>query len=171
MRPSCISIMSEIIPSSFAKGKDCCTSFTGWGRRIPDTDQFARCHFALQAYDQHLNMILGHVEETVTTVEIDDETYEEIVKVSSNNSHIAHNLHSGSIQWEANMNWQILILTRIRILQTNKRAIPFLFVRGDGVILVSPPLRKWVEEDSSIAEIGKLFQSCKVSAGKPMTKR
>jgi hypothetical protein len=36
----------------------------------------------LQAYDQHLNMILGEVEETVTTVEIDDETYEEIIKVS-----------------------------------------------------------------------------------------
>lgn len=35
-----------------------------------------------QAYDQHLNMILGNVEETVTTAEIDDETYEEIVKVS-----------------------------------------------------------------------------------------
>uniref|UniRef100_A0A453G014 Uncharacterized protein n=1 Tax=Aegilops tauschii subsp. strangulata TaxID=200361 RepID=A0A453G014_AEGTS len=52
----------------------------------------------------HLNMILGDVEEIVTTVEIDDETYEEIVRVSS--------------------------LT-----------IPFLFVRGDGVILVSPPLR------------------------------
>lgn len=59
----------------------------------------------LHAYDQHLNMILGHVEETVTTVEIDDETYEEIVK-------------------------------------TNKRTIPYLFVRGDGVILISPPLRK-----------------------------
>ncbi|KAL6983785.1 Sm-like protein lsm3a [Sarracenia purpurea var. burkii] len=56
------------------------------------------------AYDQHLNMILGDVEEIVTTVEIDDETYEEIVR-------------------------------------TNKRMIPFLFVRGDGVILVSPPLR------------------------------
>jgi U6 snRNA-associated Sm-like protein LSm3 len=27
-------------------------------------------------------MILGEVEETVTTVEIDDETYEEIIKVS-----------------------------------------------------------------------------------------
>jgi U6 snRNA-associated Sm-like protein LSm3 len=27
-------------------------------------------------------MILGDVEETVTTVEIDDETYEEIVRVS-----------------------------------------------------------------------------------------
>ena len=37
----------------------------------------------MQAYDQHLNMILGQVEETITTVEIDDETYEEIVKVSA----------------------------------------------------------------------------------------
>ena len=34
-----------------------------------------------QAYDQHLNMILGDVEETITSVEIDDETYEEIIKV------------------------------------------------------------------------------------------
>ncbi|KAI3408093.1 Sm domain-containing protein, partial [Psidium guajava] len=58
----------------------------------------------LHAYDQHLNMILGDVEEVVTTVEIDDETYEEIVR-------------------------------------TTKRTVPFLFVRGDGVILVSPPLR------------------------------
>ncbi|XP_066307556.1 sm-like protein LSM3B [Miscanthus floridulus] len=58
----------------------------------------------LHAYDQHLNMILGDVEEVVTTVEIDDETYEEIVRAT-------------------------------------KRTIPFLFVRGDGVILVSPPLR------------------------------
>ncbi|KAF8055711.1 Sm-like protein LSM3B [Hirschfeldia incana] len=58
----------------------------------------------LHAFDQHLNMILGDVEEVITTVEIDDETYEEIVR-------------------------------------TSKRKIPFLFVRGDGVILVSPPLR------------------------------
>jgi hypothetical protein len=44
-----------------------------------------KCLFPLfmQAYDQHLNMILGDVEEVVTTVEIDDETYEEIVRVSS----------------------------------------------------------------------------------------
>ncbi|KAG5062499.1 Sm-like protein LSM3B [Glycine soja] len=34
----------------------------------------------LHAYDQHLNMILGDVEEIITTVEIDDETYEEIVR-------------------------------------------------------------------------------------------
>ena len=34
-----------------------------------------------QAYDQHLNILLGEVEETITVVEIDEETYEEIVKV------------------------------------------------------------------------------------------
>jgi U6 snRNA-associated Sm-like protein LSm3 len=39
-------------------------------------------YLLIQAYDQHLNMILGDVEEVVTTVEIDDETYEEIVRVS-----------------------------------------------------------------------------------------
>ncbi|CAN6886838.1 unnamed protein product [Brassica oleracea] len=60
--------------------------------------------FFWQAFDQHLNMILGDVEEVITTVEIDDETYEEIVR-------------------------------------TLKRKVLFLFVRGDGVILVSPPLR------------------------------
>lgn len=56
----------------------------------------------LQAYDQHLNMVLGEAEETVTTVEIDEETYEEVYR-------------------------------------TTKRNISMLFVRGDGVILVSPP--------------------------------
>ncbi|CAG9564578.1 unnamed protein product [Danaus chrysippus] len=58
----------------------------------------------LHAYDQHLNMVLGDAEETITTVEIDEETYEEVYR-------------------------------------TNKRNIPMLFVRGDGVILVSPPVR------------------------------
>lgn len=59
----------------------------------------------LHAYDQHLNMILGEVEETVTLMDVDNETMEEIVK-------------------------------------SQKRSIPFLFVRGDGVILISPPLRQ-----------------------------
>ncbi len=58
----------------------------------------------LHAYDQHLNMVLSQVEETVTTVEMDEETFEEIYK------------------------------------QT-KRTIPMLFVRGDAIILVAPPLR------------------------------
>jgi U6 snRNA-associated Sm-like protein LSm3 len=58
----------------------------------------------LHAYDQHLNMVLGDVEEVVTSTEVDEETYEEIIK-------------------------------------TSKRQIDMLFVRGDGVILISPPLR------------------------------
>jgi len=58
----------------------------------------------LHAYDQHLNMILGDIEETITAVEIDEDTYEEIYK------------------------------------QT-KRSIPMMFIRGDGVILVAPPMR------------------------------
>lgn len=49
-------------------------------------------------------MILGDVEETVTTIEIDEETYEEVYR-------------------------------------STKRNIPMLYVRGDSVILVSPPSR------------------------------
>lgn len=49
-------------------------------------------------------MILSDAEETITTIEIDEETYEEIYR-------------------------------------TTKRNIPMMFVRGDGVILVSPPIR------------------------------
>ena len=32
--------------------------------------------------DQHLNMILGEVEETITTIEIDEETFEQIYRVN-----------------------------------------------------------------------------------------
>eukprot|EP00906_Rhabdomonas_costata_P003557 RCo005416 len=58
----------------------------------------------LHAYDQHLNMVLGNVEETLTVTVVDERTYEERVQVKTRN-------------------------------------IDMLFVRGDGVILVSPPLR------------------------------
>ena len=58
----------------------------------------------LHAFDQHLNMILGDVDETLTTVHIDEDTFEEMFK-------------------------------------QQKRHIPMLFVRGDGVILISPPSR------------------------------
>ena len=48
----------------------------------------------LHAYDQHLNMILGDVEETVTTIEIDEETYEEIYKqVNGHTEGKAQQLH------------------------------------------------------------------------------
>ena len=76
----------------------------------------------LHAYDQHLNMILGEVEETVTVIEIDEETYEEVdLKVLVFNSQI--------------------ILCLSQVYKSTKRNIPMLFVRGDGVILVSPPMR------------------------------
>ena len=42
---------------------------------------FIEINFNFKSYDQHLNMILGDVEETVTSVEIDEETYEEVYKV------------------------------------------------------------------------------------------
>lgn len=51
----------------------------------------------VQAYDQHLNMILGDVEEIVTTVEIDDETYEEIVRVCSTSNF--HSKFQSSLFW------------------------------------------------------------------------
>jgi hypothetical protein len=35
----------------------------------------------------------------------------------------------------------LLLLLLLLLLQTQKRSIPFLFVRGDSVILISPPLR------------------------------
>jgi U6 snRNA-associated Sm-like protein LSm3 len=34
-----------------------------------------------QAYDNHLNIVLGDVEETLTTSEVDPDTQEELVKV------------------------------------------------------------------------------------------
>ena len=56
------------------------------------------------SFDAFLYFHLGDVEETVTLVEIDEETFEEFER-------------------------------------QNTRSIPMLFVRGDGVILVAPPLR------------------------------
>ncbi|KAJ1984565.1 Sm-like protein lsm3b [Dimargaris cristalligena] len=58
----------------------------------------------LHAFDQHLNMVLGDVEENVTHVDLNPETQEEIVRTTS-------------------------------------RKVDMLFVRGDGVILVSPPAK------------------------------
>lgn len=58
----------------------------------------------LQGYDQHLNMVLGDVEEKHTIKELDEETDEEFVRTST-------------------------------------RTMQMLFVRGDTVILVAPPLR------------------------------
>ncbi|KNC56096.1 U6 snRNA-associated Sm-like protein LSm3 [Thecamonas trahens ATCC 50062] len=53
----------------------------------------------LHAFDQHLNLVLSDVEETITVNEVDQEP------------------------------------------TTTTRKLDMLFVRGDGVILCSPPLR------------------------------
>ncbi|KAI7869114.1 hypothetical protein BDF14DRAFT_1784985 [Spinellus fusiger] len=58
----------------------------------------------LHGYDGHLNMVLGDVEEIITIVDINEETYEEVIR-------------------------------------TVVRNFDMLFVRGDGVILASPPSR------------------------------
>jgi small nuclear ribonucleoprotein (snRNP)-like protein len=50
-----------------------------------------------QAYDQHLNILLGDVEETITIVDIDEETLEEIVKARSSAAH--HRAGSFSYQF------------------------------------------------------------------------
>ncbi|KAA6401827.1 MAG: hypothetical protein EZS28_002649 [Streblomastix strix] len=59
----------------------------------------------LHAFDQHLNILIGDAEETITVVEVDSETNEETIK-------------------------------------TNKKTHPLMFVRGDMIILISPPLRQ-----------------------------
>ena len=90
-------------------------------------------------------MILGEVEETITTVEIDDETYEEIIKVSDLlfmdtmcQVHAPEEMEEKA----AFPTFQALLSFAACAMQTNKRVVPFLFVRGDGVILISPPLRQ-----------------------------
>lgn len=54
-------------------------------RQHPPTPQIILKHHPTipppQAFDRHLNMILGDVEETVTTPEVDEETEEEIIRV------------------------------------------------------------------------------------------
>lgn len=54
----------------------------------------------LNAFDNHLNLILEDAEETHTSMELDEETYEQVYK-------------------------------------QNKRTMPVVFIRGDGVILLS----------------------------------
>ena len=74
-------------------------------------------------------MILGSVEETITIVEYDEDTCEEHVKVlieSSLFTPFPRYFESGH---------------DVSFWQTVKKTVEMLYVRGDGVILISPPLR------------------------------
>lgn len=169
--------------------------YVNFGLEVRFSDNFM-C-WGPQAYDQHLNMILGEVEEVVTTVDIDDETYEEIIRVRPNTmctftkqelvastcelcrsltrlsdvvvkgccllaawpqsggcvlipcilqvqNLVFQPMHHGApfrIPGPVSRPHQMYPDGHLVALQTNNRVIPYLFVRGDGVILVSPPLR------------------------------
>ena len=153
-----------------------------------------RACMRLQAYDQHMNMVLGDVEETIVTTEVDEETQEEIVKVRArarararpnkrrrlcprraSHSHLAEQrwkhaallsaahrharaLLAGRHKCAAHLcrelkrapkaidppvcsAWSCRAADTSLWLQTAKRTTDFIFVRGDIIILISPPLR------------------------------
>lgn len=78
----------------------------------------------LQAYDGHMNMVLSEVEETIYVVDVDEQTSESVVRVS-------HSIFS------AVATSQLTLPRSRRDSQTVKRNCDMLFVRGDGVVLVS----------------------------------
>ena len=101
-------------------------------------------------------MILGEVEETVNYYEIDDETYEETLKVrhtpfptGNEKKKRTTKRRQTSFFTKPNQHAKPPQLTRLVFLfgrrrgrQSEKRSKPFLFVRGDVVILISPSLRQ-----------------------------
>jgi U6 snRNA-associated Sm-like protein LSm3 len=61
-----------------------------------------------------LNLVLGNVEETVELLNVNFCFF---------------------------LNFKVNIETNEQSIETKKRKIPMLFVRGDGIILISPPIR------------------------------
>jgi small nuclear ribonucleoprotein (snRNP)-like protein len=55
-----------------------------------------------QAYDQHLNMVLGDVEETITSMEVDEETFEELITVCLSSPHTTLTIHPSPSQASTN---------------------------------------------------------------------
>lgn len=86
--------------------------------------------------------------------EVDEETFEELIKViSATINFVCFKLF---LQFRMNLprhcalcSLKIDNVAPEHMSQTEKREIPMLFVRGDGVILVSPPLRGGVSTASA----------------------
>ena len=52
-----------------------------------------------QAYDKHLNMVLGNVEETITEVEVDPDTLEELIEVGARTTCTRRESEHALCQW------------------------------------------------------------------------
>lgn len=79
-------------------------------------------------------MVLSDVKETVTSVEVDEETCEEMIKV------IFFSCAAPLLRCNCFI-CSILTFALLIFPQSTTREIPMLYVRGDGVILVAPPMR------------------------------
>ena len=82
-------------------------------------------------------MVLSEVEETVTTVEVDEETCEEVIKVGTAAALIRPPRPRCSLASDLQPSPRFVCPPP----QSSSREIPMIYVRGDGVILVAPPLR------------------------------
>jgi U6 snRNA-associated Sm-like protein LSm3 len=90
------------------------------------------CCTLYQAYDGHMNMVLSEVEEQISILEVDEATNQEKIKVSNTCRQILCLTAASGIITDTGLS---------RFLQTIKKQYEMLFVRGDGVVLVSPPAR------------------------------
>ena len=77
----------------------------------------------MQGFDEHLNMVLADAEETHTSTELDA---------------AGHALQK--VRHTPPCEWCEVVFQNVWV-QQEKRNFPMLFLRGDNVILVTPPIR------------------------------
>ena len=90
----------------------------------------------------HLNMILADVEETVAIVDIDEATSQPTIRVRMAAPRPCQRHDTLLLRisaWPSSASEPRLRLLSADVLQTVKRTLDVLFVRGDGVVLLSPP--------------------------------
>ncbi|KAJ3087972.1 pH-response regulator protein palA/rim20 [Quaeritorhiza haematococci] len=85
----------------------------------------------LHAYDQHMNLVLGDVEEIITIVEINEETYEELVRLAGDNPPLMPKQHP--TDFHGNFNEDIAVVEDARLWDRTLRTV-------DGGMLVANAL-------------------------------